>query len=339
VEIKTLFVITLSTARVFFPGIPMTTENGPPPRPAEVSPAVKTITFDVLSDQKTDKNSTATCAVPEGLKLGKTLTLQIDPRYLEDKEAKPVESTKGVPTVKCLAYWGCAEKIADGQPMVMDPKANVETKSEAKPDDKPEVRNNPIQLPSKSYAYWPWGLAPDIADDASAPGVYTLTTSFAGGTEVMLDKDQDFMQGLTIANVDKQHDPNKPIEIRWNSIKGARAYFVSAVGGSDEASITWNCSAKPNAPTDLESRAIEKDELEKLIKDGVVLSPETTKCVIPAGVFAKANSAVVNLIAIGADKIQEKDGIVTHVVVRSSAGIPILTAPYVEPPPPAPEAK
>ena len=62
---KTLFVISITTARIFFPGMPQidTPEGKALPNS---NMAARTLRLDLTSPQKTDASARAQCTVPEG---------------------------------------------------------------------------------------------------------------------------------------------------------------------------------------------------------------------------------------------------------------------------------
>jgi hypothetical protein len=73
--LKTLFVISVLTTRMIMPGMPsMPAGMGVP----DMNAPTKTLTMDLTSDKKVNAKSTAQCAVPEGLKLGPKVDLEID---------------------------------------------------------------------------------------------------------------------------------------------------------------------------------------------------------------------------------------------------------------------
>ena len=129
--VRTLFIITVSTARFIFPGMP--TVPGAPE--AVKPPAVRSLSIEVASDAVAAAGSKATVAVPEGLKAGNALDLQIDPA---PKPADKPEATK----IKLMEYWGSGPEIGADQPNLTAPGA---VGSDAAAEN----------MPDKSYAYWP----------------------------------------------------------------------------------------------------------------------------------------------------------------------------------------
>ena len=89
--------------------------------------------------------------------------------------------------------------------------------------------------------------------------------------------------------------------------------------------MMWVSSANPEwvSGEDLTSKAIPAQEMDKLVKDGVLLPGTARSCTIPAKVFSGATGAMMIVTAFGRDVIQNKDDIETEVIVRSTATIPL----------------
>lgn len=325
--LKTVLIIAVTTARMIFPGIPSSWVGSGGDKSADISPAAKTLVIYLSSDQKANSKSWAEVAVPEGLKVGSSVKLEIDLSASGAQEgpaaAKPTDSKPaGTPDVVSKSYWGCGETVLPGQPEVKS--ASTATPAQA---TKPEAQGSSA-LPDASSAYWPGFDAKPIESDASAAGKYTLTTNYCGGASVTLDKEQDFLGPIDLIGLDKQADLDKPIKIEWKSVPNALAYLINAYGGNRKESIMWTSSAEPNPAPDIEYSAIARQDLDKLIEKKVVLPANATSCIIPAKIFKGSDSVMLTLIAIGSDKSQEKDGVQTRVVVRSSAGVPLYTTPW-----------
>lgn len=304
---KTLFIVTVSTARLIFPGMP-----GMPGAPeAAKPPAVKSLSIEVASDAVAVAGSKATVAVPEGLKAGKTIDLQID------RAPKPAEKPEAT-RIKLMEYWGSGTEIGADQPKVT---AVGTVAADAAAEN----------VPGKSDAYWPRQDSKALDDATAVPGTYALKTDYCGGTSVTLGKEQSFLDPIDITSAGSEPDLDKPIVIRWRPVANAAGYLLKAFGGDDKRSIIWTSSAKPELARGIEDRPIGKDELAMFIREGVLIPSYVASCTIPAGVFKGSTSVMLIMTAMGKDMSQTKDGIETRVIVRSTGGVPLHSAPVGPP--------
>lgn len=308
--VKTLFIITVSTARLIFPGIP-----GAPGAPeAAKPPAVRSLSIDVASSALAAAGAKASVTAPEGLRAGATLDLQFDPTA--GAAAKP-EATK----ITLMEYWGSGREIASGQPKITQP-GTAPTEDAA------------ASIPDKSYAYWPRQDSKPLDEAADVLGTYTLKTDYCGETSITLTKDQSFLDPINITSADREADLGKPTVVRWKPVANAVGYVLKAYGGNEKQSITWTSSAKPELAQGIEYRPVSKDDVEKYIKEGVLIPPYVVSSTIPAGVFKGSASVILVMTAVGKDLVQTKDGIETRVLVRSTGSVPLLSAPGGPPPVP-----
>ncbi|MHB9036492.1 MAG: hypothetical protein ACYC64_07475 [Armatimonadota bacterium] len=320
---KTLFVITITTARMFMPGM-----SDMPKIPGmtmpDMSAPTRTLTMDLTSPQKPEKQFKAECAVPEGLKVGPKVDLHIDlPEKVSKDLGKPEESneTPGkTPEMTFKTYWSCAEKVPAGQPKVMDTKAMVAAAQKAMKNGKMPEHMGRILSTDGTHAYWPYGDFKGIDKAATAPGDYDLTTNYCGDTSVKLARNQDFLAAIELTKPGKGGaDTVKAIPIEWKSVPNAKAYLLMAFAAKDNEMVTWTSSSDPEVPSDIQFRAVSNSDLEKYIEKGILLPADATSCCIPAGVFKGFDNPMLTVIAFGADKIQDKDGIETQVLIRSTA--------------------
>ena len=322
-DISTIFVIAITTARMVMPGMPVIPNM---PGASDFNAPTRTLTMNLNSGQKADADSKAECAIPEGLKLGPKVNLTIDlPQKTEAVEGTATEDKKetGNTEFRMKAYWGCSEKVLEGQPKIIEFKdMNQSMREGMKNRDTKQSWSRAIEAAeNSSHAYWPGEDDRKIAKDAVCPGDYELTTNYTGGTSITFDKPQDFLAPIDIVSPGKKIDFEKFIKVEWKTVPNAVAYLLTAFSGSGKETITWTSSSDSNQPMNIQNEALSKAEVEKYIKNGVLLPADATFCCIPAGIFKDTKNAMLTVLAVGADKSQTKDDITTHVIVRSNATV------------------
>lgn len=302
-SLKTLFIITVSAARLIFPGIPGATgmpDNAKPP-------AARSFNIELASDALATKQSKASIAVPEGLMAGSTADLQFD--FSSPKALKP-----GAQANQVVEYWGGGKEVRGDQPKI------------TKPSTTPAAPT--ITYPTNSYAFWPRVETPPLAEDAATPGTYKLKTDYCGSTSITLTPEQNFLDPIDITSANHEPDLTKPIVIRWKPVPNAVGYLLKAYGGDEKRTVTWTSSANPELSQNIEYRAVSKDDLEKYIKEGVLIPSYVVSSTIPTGIFKGSTSVMLVMIAVGKDLIQTKDGIDTQVIIRSTTSVPLYNALY-----------
>ena len=164
-ELKTLFVVSIVTARVFFPGLPASDTSSP------FASASKMLNLDVHSTMPSDAKSSATCTLPQELMLGESVELTVRPN--PETTGTPNGAASGTrpgdiprPTVK--TYWGCSEEVIEGQP---DTGCDVDALGSR------TTVSSHLDFDPVSYAFLP-PASGRIDTEASAAGTYALSTNY-----------------------------------------------------------------------------------------------------------------------------------------------------------------
>ena len=138
-------------------------------------------------------------------------------------------------------------------------------------------------------------------------------TGFSGqgipeGFRFQLRRDVDFMPAIALQ---RQATPAGATQLAWQRLDTARAYFISAMGAKPGASrddgaemVMWSSSELPDTGFALHDYQT-PGGLERLLKDKVILSAETTQCAIPAGIFGAAGepgAGMLRMIAYGPEQ-------------------------------------
>ena len=94
---------------------------------------------------------------------------------------------------------------------------------------------------------------------------------------------QDVMPAIELQS---SGTPKDSIALNWRSVNQARAYFLHAMGTVGENDmVMWSSSDTPDSGMGLFDY-LPNATIDRWIKDKVLLTPETTQCAIPRGIFA-----------------------------------------------------
>jgi hypothetical protein len=88
------------------------------------------------------------------------------------------------------------------------------------------------------------------------------------------------------------------IPLEWRAVAGATGYFGHAMAQKGEDMIMWTSSEQPEAGWGLLD-FIAPSQVERWIRERVIMPTSTTRCQIPAGIFAGTDGAMGRLVAYG----------------------------------------
>lgn len=249
--------------------------------------------------QRKPAGTQATQAIPPGQSMGASLTLL-------PVENTTAQATGGVkdsydvpeqPKGRILFYWGCSETVRAGQPKILDfSSAGVQEYS------KFMVGRGVRQLGAAAVpgnAIWPNPQnRQSVPKGASLVGQHSVSgDGLPDSLQFAVPAAQDIMPALALA---ASGGGGNATHVNWPSIATARAYFLNAMGGSDQEMVIWSSSEVPEPGWGLMDY-LGNTNLDKWLTEKVLLPATQTQCAIPAGIFAKTDGAMVQGIAYGQD--------------------------------------
>lgn len=260
----------------------------------------KRMKLDLGSSRSASGTPRADHAIPAGLGMGPSLPLITPesapapgPRGTETDQ--PFERPKG----RMLIYWGCGEAIRSGQPVVID-FASMGTQEAAS-----AFRSRNVSRPSgpafgrnRTYGDWPnRENSTAIPQQASLVGDHTVSGNYAPEIRFSVGDRHDFLAPVAFDPVSKTQAG--AFRVSWQSIPNALGYFATAMGQGDNQNdvVMWSSSEVQEMGHTLMDY-LPPREVERLVRERVVMAPQTTECAVPAGIF-KGEGAMFNFIAYG----------------------------------------
>jgi hypothetical protein len=221
-------------------------------------------------------------SVPQVSGLAPSLKLQTPekpkPAPQVDDES-PTEYSSEPPKGKLVLYWGCSETVRAGQPKVV----NLETATIAELGKFFESRHA-TQRGAHAAAGRP--VWPSKDDHRSFPAGASIVGEHAySGNGVpesfrfSVAAAQDIMPAIAL----KQSEQPGFIQLEWNAIPTARAYFLGSMGalpGGENGMVIWTSSELPDSGFGLFDYQT-NSAVDKWLKDKVLLPPTTTRCAVP----------------------------------------------------------
>ncbi|MGZ8202887.1 MAG: hypothetical protein ACXWUB_06525 [Burkholderiales bacterium] len=259
----------------------------------------KRLKLDLGSSQSASGEPRANHAIPPALAMGPSLPL-LTPQV---QRAQSVPGESGDPRFepprgRMLIYWGCGEAVRAGQPVVIDfsklgtseAAAAIRSRSVSRPTGPAAGRN-------RTYGEWPnreSGTA--VPEQASLMGDHTVSGNYAPDIRFTVGDRYDFLAPVAFESTSKT--PAGAFRVRWQAIPRALGYFATAMGseGSNDV-VMWSSSEVQEMGHALMDY-LPPAEVQRLVRDKVVMAQQTTECTVPAGFF-KNEGAMFNFIAYG----------------------------------------
>ena len=263
--------------------------------------ASRTLTLQLGSVQSPSAAPQAAHFVPAGLGAGESLPL-VTPTVRPPEPAEPDEAPQMNPQQRprgrMLIYWGCGEH-AQG-PIVID---FAKLGPGQPPPSIPFITANPGRPPSAgryaTYGQWPNEQSrTSIPPGGSLVGEHAIRGNYNPEIRFSLGPNQDFLAPLQITSRDPT--PAGGTRVSWDAVPGATGYYAWMFGAQDRGQtvVVWSSGSAANmmgALTDY----LPPGEVRRLTAQGVVMSPETTSCVVPSEVVKASPFGLLSMIAYG----------------------------------------
>ena len=226
----------------------------------------------------------ASQSIPPGMRMGESLPLippRAQPTQSEPGEV-PQEYQQQQPKGRILLYWGCSATVPAGQPRVID-------LARAKPLDFAQAfagRAVPDRGPRVGPAY---ALYPNernrvsLSRDSSVVGEHQVRgDGVPASMKFTLGAAQDLMPAIDLRTTGK---PPDSMGTSWQPVRQARAYYLHALSQIGDDLVMWSSAETPDTGMGLFDY-LSPATIDRLLKERVLLPPETTQCAIPQGIFA-----------------------------------------------------
>ena len=254
-----------------------------------------------LSTQRKPAGTDAVQSIPPGQAMGPSLTLLPVKAQAEKhtRQGGSVDEVPERPKGRILFYWGCSDSVRPGQPRILDfAKTGVEDYGKFMMG---RATRDTGAKAIPGHAVWPNEThRQKVPPEASLTGQHALSgDGLPASLQFAIGQAQDFMPKLALAT---QGGGAAASQLTWQKLPTAQAYFLNAMSGSDQGGATemviWSSSEVPEPGWGLMDYASNAN-VDKWLKEKVLLPASKTDCAIPAGIFAKAEGAMLRGIAYG----------------------------------------
>jgi hypothetical protein len=299
----TQYWVSVATQNMSIPGMPQEGMSGLQGmivgKMAGVGPK-KSLLLQLNSPSTLPSNPDATHDIPPGLNMGKTLPLLIPEREKPVRGGAEPERKTEKPKVRMLFYWGCGETVRPGQPKVLDTeKMSMPDFGKAMSGRTGSGQAPPSQRAGWAYAEWPNQKdRQDVPKSSSLTGDHFVHGNYTPDMKFAVSERHDFMAPVEFTSVTGALTDS--ITFQWRKIPTAIGYFAMAIGHNEKTgeTILWSSSDAQDPGYGLMSYLPPAD-VNRFIRDKVVMGPEVTNCSIPMGIFKDATGAALQFIGYG----------------------------------------
>ena len=234
-----------------------------------------------LGSQRPADAPNAAHDIPAGMSMGPSLPL-LTPRGAEPRQTAERERYENMekPKGRMLIYWGCGEATRAGQPVVID---------FARGGQMPNMAGRNVASggpsPGRTNGLWPNQQdSKAVPDSASLAGEHAIRGNYTPDIRFALGAGQDFMERV---DLNTSARGTGAVSVRWNAPSAATGYFATAMGGDGNDMVMWSSSEVQEIGGGLMDY-IAPGEVARLIREKVVMPPQTTECTVPAEVSKRA---------------------------------------------------
>jgi len=263
--------------------------------------AQRTMHLQLGSSQSASGEPKAGHDIPPGLNMGQTLPL-VSPKRAPETPGRETDLPEGVekPKGRMKIYWGCGNDVRSGQPIVID-FAKIAAGEQAVniPAVRVSVPTGPAPGRSRTYGDWP---NPEdtkpVPANASLRGDHVIKGNYSPDIRFPIGERHDFMAPVSFAPLQKTASGG--MSVQWKPIPTATGYFAFAMGATQGAEdiVLWSSSEIADTGGAL-FNYIPPGEVARLIREKVVMSPQTTECTVPGQVVKEMGTPFLRFIAYG----------------------------------------
>jgi hypothetical protein len=261
----------------------------------------KRMKLELGSAQSASGEARADHAIPASVNMGRSLPL-LTPQVERAQGSAPQPRSDGrvePPKGRMLIYWGCGETIRAGQPVIIDfAKLGAPDAAKAFQSRNATGASGPAPGRNRTYGDWPnRENSTAVPQNASLVGDHSVAGNYSPEIRFAVGERHDFMAPVAFDSV--RRTPGGAYLVKWQSIPTALGYLATAVGQGETQNdmVMWSSSEVQEMGHALMDY-LPPVQVQRLIKEKVVMTPQTTDCAVPAGMF-KSDGAMLNFIGYG----------------------------------------
>ena len=238
-----------------------------------------------LGSQRPADAPSAAHDIPSGMSMGPSLPL-LTPRQTETRQPTEREMPEGMerPKGRMLIYWGCGEATRAGQPVIIDFARAAQGQIPSGFVSRRVASGGPLS--GRTNGLWPNQQdSKAVPDSASLIGDHAIRGNYTPDIRFSLGAGHDFMERVELTSSARGAGA---ASVRWNAPATATGYFATVMGSADGNDIIFWSSSDVQESGGMLMDYVPPGEVARLIREKVVMPPQTTECTVPAEVVKKA---------------------------------------------------
>ncbi|MDP2239409.1 MAG: hypothetical protein Q8K18_04495 [Burkholderiales bacterium] len=246
--------------------------------------ATRTMLLQLGSSQSAAGEPRAAHDIPIGLNMGPSLPL-ITPKRAAPGRNEDLPEGMEQPKGRMKIYWGCGDKVGAGQPVIID---FAKVAAGQRPPNMVSRRiagaSGPSAGRNRTYSDWPNSEdSKAVPAGASLRGEHLVNGNYSPEIKFPIGERHDFMAPVSFSPLAKTAAGG--MRVQWKSVSGATGYFATAFGGTEGSNdvIMWSSSEVQEMGGALMG-FVPPAEVARLIREKVVMTPQTTECTVPGQV-------------------------------------------------------
>lgn len=272
------------------------------------------------------EGATAALSVPDGLKLGEKLDLDLFRPKPEEAGATggPAGAPGSIdPEFVIKRYWGSSETVKPGQPEVIEFKGlNNEQKAMMR-EKTAQARNQGSYYykPNWTTGYWPTQNQAGAVDPAAVlTGHYALTSSYTGNVEIDVPANVNFLDPIemTSPQLEQIVPLDKAILFRWKNVPNALGFHASITGIMGKKTIIMWSSSEVRTDVGMATDYLQMSEVKDFVQKTVFMPGDRVEVAVPAGIFDGCDIVSMQMVGYGPGTALDKGQPLPRVQAKTS---------------------
>ncbi|HZT44187.1 MAG TPA: hypothetical protein VFA07_18625 [Chthonomonadaceae bacterium] len=296
--------------------------------------AHRTLTVRLWSPGIAKDDAAASLAVPEGLKQGPKLDLDIFRPRPESGNGGDQGGQGNLPADTSMTikqYWGSSATVKPGQPVVIEfggltDEQKAAIRRQAARNRRAAGAGSYFYKPDWTTGYWPSEKQPgQIDEDAALPGHYALTTNYTGNVDIDVPDQVNFLAPIEMSSPDLSAPIplDQAITFHWKSIPNILGYYAQIFGMQGQHTIIlWSSSeVKPEQGMGFGyfgNDYPQMSEVRDLVKNQIFMDSDRVEVTVPAGIFQDCDIVTFQMVGYGPGTALDKGQPLPRVQTRTT---------------------
>lgn len=274
-------------------------------------------------------NAFASLAVPEGLKQGPKLDLDLYRPKAEtggEDETGPGGIGSFDMELVIKRYWGSSPTVRPGQPELTEFRGLTgEQKASMRAEAaKARQRSSYFYKPDWTTGYWPTGKQPGLIDaDAVLAGHYALTTNYTGSVALDVPDKVGLLNPIEMTSPDLQEvvPLDKAIAFRWKVVPNALGYHASIIGMQGKKTLIMWSSSEVKPQMGVTYDYLQMAEVAENVQKQIFMAGDRVEVTVPAAIFKDCDTVFMQMIGWGPGAALDKGQPLPRVQTKTTLSI------------------